>query len=70
MIWTQNYTPVANNLFISALVAAIPVILLLGALAFFHIKAHLAALLGLASALGRRGLRVRDACAAWRRCRR
>ena len=36
---------------ISALVAAIPVILLLGALAFFHVKAHVAAILGLASAL-------------------
>ena len=50
MIWTQIYSPVANNLFLSALVAAIPVILLLGALAFFHIKAHWAAVLGLASA--------------------
>ncbi|HET8723319.1 MAG TPA: L-lactate permease [Anaeromyxobacteraceae bacterium] len=50
MVWTQIYTPVANNLFISALVAAIPVILLLGALAFFHVKAHWAAVLGLASA--------------------
>jgi len=50
MTWTQVYAPVANNLFISALVAAIPVILLLGALAFFHVKAHWAALLGLASA--------------------
>ena len=50
MTWTQIYTPVANNLFISALVAAIPVILLLGALAFFHVKAHWAALLGLLSA--------------------
>jgi lactate permease len=50
MIWTQVYSPVANNLFISALIAAIPVILLLGALAFFHVKAHWAAVLGLASA--------------------
>src|SRR5512136_249676 len=50
MAWTQIYTPVANNLFISALVAAIPVILLLGALAFFHVKAHWAAILGLVSA--------------------
>jgi lactate permease len=50
MTWTQIYTPVGNNLFISALVAAIPVILLLGALAFFHVKAHWAAVLGLASA--------------------
>src|SRR5512136_169104 len=50
MTWTQIYTPVANNLFISALIAAIPVILLLGALAFFHVKAHWAAVLGLVSA--------------------
>jgi lactate permease len=51
MPWTQVYSPVAGNLFVSALVAAIPVILLLGALAFFHVKAHWAAVLGLASAL-------------------
>ena len=50
MIWTQIYTPVANSIFISSLVAAIPIILLLGALAFFHIKAHWAAVLGLTSA--------------------
>jgi lactate permease len=50
MTWTQNYTPL-GNLYLSALVAAIPVVLLLGALAFFHVKAHLAALLGLGSAL-------------------
>ncbi len=48
--WTQNYYPL-GNLFISALVAAIPVIVLLGALAFFHVKAHVAALLGLAASL-------------------
>ena len=50
MIWTQIYTPIANSIFISSMVAAIPIILLLGALAFFHIKAHWAAVLGLASA--------------------
>ena len=50
MIWTQIYTPVSNSIFVSSLVAAIPIILLLGALAFFHIKAHWAAVLGLASA--------------------
>jgi lactate permease len=48
--WTQAYSPF-GNIFVSALVAAIPVVVLLGALAFFHIKAHIAALLGLASAL-------------------
>jgi len=50
MVWTQIYAPVANSILISALVAAIPIILLLGALAFFHIKAHWAAVLGLVSA--------------------
>jgi lactate permease len=51
MTWTQVYTPL-GNLYLSALVAAIPVIVLLGALAFFHVKAHVAALLGLLLALG------------------
>jgi lactate permease len=51
MEWTQTYTPV-GNLYLSALVAAIPVIVLLGALAFFHVKAHVAALLGLVLAIG------------------
>ncbi len=49
MTWTQVYTPL-GNLYLSALVAAIPVVALLGALAFFHLKAHWAALLGLALA--------------------
>jgi len=51
MTWTQVYLPL-GNLYVSALVAAIPVIVLLGALAFFHVKAHIAALLGLLLALG------------------
>jgi lactate permease len=51
MTWTQVYTPL-GNLYLSALVAAIPVIVLLGALAFFHVKAHVAALLGLLLAYG------------------
>jgi lactate permease len=48
--WTQVYTPL-GNLYVSALVAALPVVVLLGALAFFHIKAHIAAILGLLLAL-------------------
>ena len=48
--WTQIYSPVAGNLLASALVAAIPVVVLLGLLAF-HVKAHVSALLGLVSAL-------------------
>ena len=51
MTWTQIYAPLGGNLYLSALVAAIPVIVLLGALAFLHIKAHWAALLGLGAAL-------------------
>ncbi len=51
MTWTQVYTPL-GSLHLSALVAAIPVVVLLGALAFFHVKAHVAALLGLLLALG------------------
>jgi lactate permease len=51
MTWTQNYTPVAGSLLLSTLVAAIPVVVLLGLLAFFHVRAHVAALIGLAAAL-------------------
>jgi lactate permease len=49
-MWSQVYDPF-NNAVISTLVAAIPVVVMLAALAFFHIKAHIAAMLGLASAL-------------------
>lgn len=49
--WTQTYTPVLNNLAFSALVAALPVIVLLGLLAFFRAKAYVAALLGLTCSL-------------------
>jgi lactate permease len=51
MHWTQVYTPVAGSLALSALVAALPVVVLLGLLAFGHLKAHWAALAGLAAAL-------------------
>ncbi|HEX9373122.1 MAG TPA: L-lactate permease [Roseiflexaceae bacterium] len=50
MTWTQTYTPL-GNLLLSALVAALPVIVLLGLLALFHVKAHIAALAGLATSL-------------------
>src|SRR5664279_4650557 len=51
LTWTQIYTPVMGNLLISALVAAIPVIILLGLLGFAHAKAHVAAMLGLLASL-------------------
>jgi len=46
MTFTQVYSPL-GNLYLSALVAAIPVVALLAALSFLHLKAHVAALLGL-----------------------
>ena len=49
MVWSQVYNPF-NSVFLSALAAAIPVVVLLGLLAF-HVRAHLAALIGLLSAL-------------------
>lgn len=50
MTWTQQYAPL-GNLLLSALVASIPVVVLLGLLALYHVKAHWAAIAGLASAL-------------------
>jgi lactate permease len=50
MTWTQVYDPL-GHWWLSTLVAAIPVVVLLGALALLRIKAHWAALLGLAASL-------------------
>ena len=48
--WLQNYDPLGNAVH-STIVAALPVVVLLTAIAFFHIRIHLSALLGLAVAL-------------------
>ena len=51
MTWTQVYSPVNGSLLGSALVAALPVVVLLGLLAFLRVRAHWAAVLGLAAAI-------------------
>jgi lactate permease len=48
--WSQMYDPTGHWL-ISTLIAALPVVVLLGSLAIGHAKAHYAALMGLATAL-------------------
>jgi lactate permease len=50
MLWPQNYDPFGQAT-VSTLVAALPIVVLLGGLAFLHMKAHYAALAGLATAL-------------------
>ena len=50
MPWTQTYDPL-GHWWLSTLVAALPVVVLLGALAIFRIKAHWAALLGLGASI-------------------
>src|SRR5438093_13664619 len=49
-MWPQSYDPLGSRV-LSTLCAALPVLVLLGTLAVLRVKAHVAALLGLATAL-------------------
>ena len=50
-IWSQNYDPF-NNALLSTVLAALPILVLLGSIAIFHIRIHLAAVFGLIVAIG------------------
>ena len=50
MHWSQLYAPL-GGIGTSALIAAIPVVVLLALLAFWHVRAHVAALIALGLAL-------------------
>src|SRR3954468_21360413 len=49
-MWPQSYDPLHSHV-ASTLVAALPIVVLLGAIASGRVKAHVAALLGLATAI-------------------
>ena len=50
MIWSQNYDPFGSPL-LSTLISTLPVIVLLGGIGLLKMRAHVAALAGLATAL-------------------
>ncbi|MEX8518703.1 MAG: L-lactate permease [Leptothrix sp. (in: b-proteobacteria)] len=50
MVWQQVYDPF-HNMFLSTLLAAVPVVVMLVGLGFLHLKAHIAAAAGLAASI-------------------
>jgi len=50
-MWQQNYTPIADNLFLSALIAAVPILVLLFLIGIFRKPAWMASLAGLGATI-------------------
>ena len=67
-MWPQVYDPF-GNMVLSTLMAAIPVVVLLGAIGLFHMKAHLPPFSALLASLRGRHRRLRHAGQAWPACR-
>jgi lactate permease len=66
MIWNQVYDPL-NSAVLSTIAAGIPVAVLLAALAFFHIRAHIAAGLALVAGIAIASLVFGMPAAMWAR---
>ena len=60
MPWTQTYDPLGQP-WLSTVCAALPIVALLGSLAFLRLRAHTAALIGLGTSLADRHRGVRHA---------
>ena len=64
-IWVQTYAPIGGSLGLSALVAAIPIVVLFLMLGVLRKPAWMAAIVGARLGAGRGARRLRHAAASW-----